>query len=68
MNTELKALEEKLKELQKHNEFLQQKLKEYERENLSLKLQLSKIKNIIEIPQCLNNKESINLYDHLSEK
>lgn len=68
MNIESKTLEDKLKDLQKQNEYLQQKIKEYENENLSLTLQLSRIKNIIEIPQRPNNKESINLCDHLGEK
>ena len=67
MNTGSKPLEEQIKELKKQNNDLQQKLKEYESENLSLKLQLSRIKNIVEIPQG-NNKESFNLCDNLGEK
>jgi regulator of replication initiation timing len=68
MNTVSKIAEEQIKDLQKQNEDLQQKLKDYESENLSLRLQLSRFKNI-KIPQRLNSiKESINLYDHIGEK
>jgi len=68
MNTVSKIAEEQIKDLQKQNEDLQQKLKDYESENLSLRLQLSRLKNI-EIPQRPNSiKESINLFDHIGEK
>jgi regulator of replication initiation timing len=69
MNIESKILEEQIKDLQKQNEELQKKLKISESEILSLRLQLSRLKNVIEIPRSpINNKESINLYDHLGEK
>ena len=69
MNNGSKTLEEQIKDLQKQNEELQQKLKNYESENLSLRIQLSRLKNIVEIPQRLiNNKDSINLCDNIREK
>ena len=69
MNSVLKTLEEQIKDLQKQNEELQQKLKNYESENLSLKLQLSRLRNVVEIPQRPNSsKDSINLYDNIGDK
>ena len=69
MNNISKILEEQIKDLQKQNEELQQKLKNYESENLSLKLQLSRLRNVIEIPQRPNSsKDSINLYDNIGDK
>lgn len=70
MNSVSKTLEEQIKDLQKQNEKLQQKIKHYESENLSLKLKLSRLEKVIEIPQRNHNtsEESINLCDHLGEK
>ena len=70
MNTVSKTLEEQIKDLQKQIEDLQEKLKNSESENLSLRLQLSRLNNVIEIPQhpSNNNKTPINLYDDLGDK
>jgi hypothetical protein len=55
--------------LQKQNEDIIQKLKYFECDNLSLRLQLSRLQKVIEIPQRPNNKlDAINLCDHLGEK
>jgi regulator of replication initiation timing len=68
-NIQSKSLEEQFKDLQKQNEDLLQKLKYFECENLSLRLQLSRLQKVIEIPQRPNNKlDAINLCDHLGEK
>jgi regulator of replication initiation timing len=70
MNTGSKPLEEQIKELKKQIEDLHEKLKNCESENLSLRLQLSRLNNVIEIPKrpSNNNKTPFNLYDDLGDK